>query len=862
MNALTHILRRAAFRDLANRSLHRVAWGLLLGASAAVVLLVVRRTTGILVPDMAFVVLPALGAIIGLASTVASRRSRLQLAVRLDHELALKDRLGTSQALPTLPAPSEESSAFAELVHLDAKRIAEGLDIRRATPIRMTRVWWAAGGLTIGLWLAALYLPTVRLFDRDAPQPVAMAEQAAVQEQAAHVAQVVQDSVKQLPRDASQDARVQEELAAIDRLAEQLKNARSPDEVNRIREESAARMNDVADRLAEQADRDLAAAREVASRFAGVEASGAPKAPMSAEEFSNALRHGDLARAAEELERMLATSDQLPERDREALADALRRTSDQLRESTKPDDPQADERREQMAQALADQGLDEDSIRQWLEPTSPAEPSSPEESAAPPEASATPPEESPRSADDLERSLREQGVDEEIARKLARDVEELNRQRREQNQAQRDIDEMSRSLEQTADEVDRRSEETNSQAAPQGEASASQPEPSSSDPRRDPDSAAPQASRTPTDSPESAPQAGESTQKEDRPDDPSQPQSQPSAEPGAQPSPATQPDLPRQSSQEPQQPQAREKEGAEQGQPQSQAQSSEDATSQPQPSSQAQRQERPNEGQPQSDEAISPQPDGTAQRQEISESAQERDPQASPDQKREGDQSAPDEGLPDQQLPQNVPAPTPEAVKALRELAERQSTAEQQKHFSERLRETARELARNMTPEQREQWARQWQREMGQPTPQGVPDQTIDEARAQSSDSDGSSTSGEPSASSERAAADSELSEATTEDVDLRDRDVGDKVIAQWLDDANLDAAPEGGAATSSGAQRIIQAQNAAERAVNDAALPPRYHRFIKRVFGRLNETTREAAKGTAAPAAATSGGSGTESRP
>jgi hypothetical protein len=243
-------------------------------------------------------------------------------------------------------------------------------------------------------------------------------------------------------------------------------------------------------------------------------------------------------------------------------------------------------------------------------------------------------------------------------------------------------------------------------------------------------------------------------------------------------------------------------------------------------------------------------PDGQPE----SEASQPRpDKQSTPNQNQQQQRGPEQSNTPNEQMPPNLPSPTPDAVKALKELAERQSTAEQNQQMSERLRQTARELARNMTPEQREEWARQWQREMGNldRPPQDSPPES---ALGKNSRNDADSKVGGQGSSAAMAKPDRTLTGAQTEDVDLRMNDTGDRVIAQWLDGADPNA-PQGTAA-SGASQRIVQAQDAAERAVNDAAVPPRYHSFIKRVFGRLNQTTKEAASGPAS--VAPSGANGT----
>jgi len=78
------------------------------------------------------------------------------------------------------------------------------------------------------------------------------------------------------------------------------------------------------------------------------------------------------------------------------------------------------------------------------------------------------------------------------------------------------------------------------------------------------------------------------------------------------------------------------------------------------------------------------------------------------------------------------------------------------------------------------------------------------------------------------------------EDVDLRGHETADQIIAHWLTDQ---ANPQpGSTAQTEGPQAVRRAQAVAERAVNDSAVQKRYHKAIKRYFGRLPETIQNAA--------------------
>ena len=67
------------------------------------------------------------------------------------------------------------------------------------------------------------------------------------------------------------------------------------------------------------------------------------------------------------------------------------------------------------------------------------------------------------------------------------------------------------------------------------------------------------------------------------------------------------------------------------------------------------------------------------------------------------------------------------------------------------------------------------------------------------------------------------------------------EVIAEWLTDERS-GVPGDAAAGEQAGQVLQRAQRAADRAVDDAVVPRRYHEFIKRYFGRLRETVDDAA--------------------
>jgi hypothetical protein len=121
-------------------------------------------------------------------------------------------------------------------------------------------------------------------------------------------------------------------------------------------------------------------------------------------------------------------------------------------------------------------------------------------------------------------------------------------------------------------------------------------------------------------------------------------------------------------------------------------------------------------------------------------------------------------------------------------------------------------MAEGMDDEQRRRWAEQWARQSGR-----------EPGTATAGPDAGEPTSWQPE---------------DLEDVDLAGSG-DDETIARWLtEDQGGDALPGG---ADRRARIVRDARRIAERAVNDSAVPGRYHKLIRRYFERLQRTVDEA---------------------
>ncbi|MCI0677400.1 MAG: hypothetical protein L0Y42_16695 [Phycisphaerales bacterium] len=893
MSALQHIIAKAARRRLIHRGLRYGAWGVIIGLALGLLTLLAARTFSLNVPVEAYGALAAVGLLVGVGYAYATRPDRLELAVQLDRALNLRDRIGTAHALTVGGAGSRSihDEHFAAMVNEQASRLAQSIDVRPATPIHITRAWTGAIALAAALWLGILYLPSLGWSGNGgAPSEQQRQEIQQLNQQAIEISDSIQEAIEEIPQDEmTADASAQEELEALERLAQQLAQGdpANPEDVQSARDESAARLSELADRLAQQSERDLAAADELAKRFAGMDAIDAPKPPMSAQEFSEALRRGDFGKAAQELDELLQRKPaerDLSEAERLAAAEHLRKLAEQVEQP--PAEPETDQqpgdpRAQKLAQALGDLGLDEQAIDELLR---------------------DPPTSAEEAADFLDRHK----IDPETAAEMMRDLQERADEKAIDQQTERDAQQVSDSLNRAADELEHPPEalpeappEGSPEAAPEGDQAANDDEPapaSQPDGERQPPQAERDSSREPQSQPpqkqndpgqqqnQRDPSAqGQDQRQEGRQSRQTQPSAQPSSksgerqsdqrqaqrdsspdqrtaqtqpnsesrdqpageqsqsQPASRPSPESrersrdQRQAQRDSSSNQRTPQTQ-PDSTSRGQPSSE-QSQSQPSSQPSPSDRrvpqpTQRPEPSNSGQtrdsqPESDtQAPQQQPQDKPQstpRQEQAQDRSGRQPQQSqgrPAESQENQQDSPSptqdppQGQPQgeprgqpQGRPQAQPSPSDKPSQALRRLAERRG--DDKRNAIQKLRDAARSLSGKMTPQERERWARQWQQQQG--------------------------TKG---AGSNDAIADRppgrQFKPTATEDVDLHGDEEADQLMAEWLSDQMPAQADP--SASDKAAQRIQRAQDIAERAVNESAVQKRYHKAIKRYFGRMGQ--------------------------
>jgi len=533
MSALERIIAKAGRRTAIDLALRAAGRGLAIGVGGGLALLVVDRTTGLVVPLAAYPILGAVAAVIAAVVAILGRPGSFDIAVRLDRRLGLKDRMGTGVAIRHHRTRGE----LTELARFDAQRVAETVDVRRATPIHLTPIWPVALVMGGGLAAGIAFLPAFG--GARAPEPAVT--RAELQQQRTEIVETIDETMDALDQEAL-DTVSRQDVDTLERLAQQLGEPTADEiELARLRDESAATMQEMADRLAQDAQRNLEVVDEVTRRFASAEQPDAPshEPPAELSEFLDAVRRGELDDAAERFDELLQRADELPAPSREDIARELRDLSERLDTQPGPEDSDGTDtpQVEQLREALDDLGVDEQTIDEILDEPDPAQRNRALEEALDEAAQEQTSDQTSDQATDqngesldeprdesIQKTLDQRGADEEIRRRIAEDVATAREKQQVSEQADEQRQRLSKALEKAADEL-------------QGEQQQQQQQPSEQPPRPDqsgervprpgqPDpSGAEQQSDTPTEQPMKEP--GQ------KPGD--QPGQQPGESPGAQP---------------------------------------------------------------------------------------------------------------------------------------------------------------------------------------------------------------------------------------------------------------------------------------------------------------------------------------
>jgi len=763
--------------------------GAMWGCAAGVALVILDRLASAPIPAWAPAAAAGAGAAIGAAWGFIARPSLAAVADFIDRRLNLDARLATAEAIDRAALPAGSDDVFARLARSDADSIAARVDPRQAAPFEPPRT--ALGALAAGalLTLGALFLPAID-WSRSNNADLTAPEIAQLNDARDAAAGAIEDTIAELQQTLPPDEEgTDAELAALDDLARQMRGEDvTADDFASARDESARRLSELAASREREARARDARAEELARRFETLEerrtaADEGESASSPADDLRDALARGDAEGVQEATRRITEAAGEMTDEERRAAAESLREAAERLRQAEAEAAREAAAREEALRESLREQGLSEREIDELVPPSADAASSDPRDPDQQPQ------QDRERSNEgDVERvsspedRLREEGVDPADARDLARRIEENQRR----DEARRDADDTARdaaeALDELAEEVQR--------ARPD-----SPPERSDPDEPRGEETGEQQRDRG-----ESRPREGESNNehsqqeqtRQDQTGEDKPGQNQPGrSQPGQDPS-----------QQERQQQQQPGQEGDRQQQ-------------------QQQRQPEQQPSQPgQSTEGTSREQAGELGEQNRGEQAHGQEGDESP----EGDSPHANERR--------------SLEEAVREWQRAREGGARDREAAEQAREAARRVAEQMTPQERqraERWARELQREEGGGESPG-------NAAGRDDASNGGRGFGDGDPRDTPAAPGTPL-DAADEPLDLRDPADPGQTIAQWLADERGEPdrageATEGGAAPPA----VRRARRTAEQAVNEAAIPTRFHDIIRRYFERLPDTVREAA--------------------
>ena len=891
------VVARARRRMVAADLARRIAPCLIGSTLLAAMVLAIDRLGRWNAPPVLLLAIALGGLPVAIGWALWRRPAAFDAAKRLDHALALKDRMGTLLALSD--DRREARSPFAEVVRADAAATASRIDLRRTIP-----VVWPAGRYVA----AVLMLAVAGVAWRFAPERTRLVEQrlATVYEaqraKREAAAQAIRDANRELeelrPSIAAEaqageggDAATAETMAALARLASLMDQSVKPSgeeddaaagalprdgdlDADTSLAEAADELDRLAQRLEIEADAALNAA-DATSRMLDDLPAAKTDGPLS--DFVDALRTADYDRAAESLARFERDLNALPAEDRAAAIDRLRRAAAQLEELRQAEEARNAAERDRLDEALAEHGLSD---------STDSEAQSPPASTQPDDAAAVP---TPASMEERLREVAErQGMDPQQAAEWAERLAERQRRQEAQEQATRNLDEAARDLQRLADTMEEQS--AGAGAAPEEReppAAVTQPSSSGADRLEEPRDAG-----EPTTRPLNAPREGDRDESR-------------GAEPSSEPTRGTgdRPDSDASQSVEG----AGRPDSAE-TRPDASSPAADESASEPSPTTAPSatgetRAPSPSEDHPSPRGEALPQAGTTQPQDGVAAGEENRAPRdAAPRQRTHvedrnssqqiGAEPAPGDVQPDSAEPSDggeeppEPQSPSEAARALRERLERWSAARDrargQREISDEMRQKARELLERMSPEDREElqrWAREFadenassggdepaaetaQGESGDEPLASERDLASDRKDASGSDHRGTTRHGSPTGDGEARGAPSSGPQApsqyATESVDARrqpDDDIDSaqgEVLAEWLsEDPN---APDRIDRSEGTSVRLRRAAEAMERAVTDESIPLRYRNLIRNWARRLPERV-EASDASDAPSGDASDG-------
>ena len=316
---------RARRRLNANILFERLALGVLVGASAWAVLLLVERAFVLSIPvGQALWVAAAAAAAVALVGTYLVRVSDLQAAVAVDAAAGLKERVSTALVL------GRDDDPFARLAVSDAEQVAGQVHVPTHLPYRAPAMWpWSAALVAVAA-LLAFFMPELNLLAEQDDDDAQLRQEAQVEHQAIK---------RELDARLNELKQMTDNNPALADLAEDLKPLELPDEPTMtpedIRREAARRIDNVAEKLAaQQESAKLDALKDTKRMLSQMKPQGGQQAGSK---LSQSLAQGDFKGARKaieelknELEEAAAKGDAEAQQKLQQMQNQLRRLADQL----------------------------------------------------------------------------------------------------------------------------------------------------------------------------------------------------------------------------------------------------------------------------------------------------------------------------------------------------------------------------------------------------------------------------------------------------------------------------------------------------------------------------------------------------
>ncbi len=412
--------RRARRRRLTADLLARLGAGLTVGAAVGLLAVVADRALAMGLDWRVLLGAPAAVAVFwALATAWRERPGASESASVVDHALGLRDRLGSAIELTA----RRDEDPFVMLLDQQADDAARRADVRRATPIALTRSWllWPVLG-AMGL-AAALFMPMLDLLGEKEEQRLAAERQAARQEAAEQIAQAAEaltdpDRAEGAPDPAAAEAARLEEM--VEQITAEL--TRGEKDADEALADAAGEMDKAAEALEQEAQE--AQAEQDALRQMLAQA-----AQENMSEFEDALQAGDMEAALSALQEMAEALSKMSKEEREAMAQSLEALSERLAEAAQGEDGEqsAEQAQQENEQALKDQGLSAEDAQRLAGGTD---------------------------QESLAEALQKMGVEAETAQRMAEQIAQRNQDAQSQQSASRRAEQMSEALRQMAQQCE------------------------------------------------------------------------------------------------------------------------------------------------------------------------------------------------------------------------------------------------------------------------------------------------------------------------------------------------------------------------------------------------------------------------